>query len=82
MELTLEMCMILTLLAFFKNSVVVGHAPREVSKIFYYFMQHGGSITVEITGHRKFGNGLEVPCSYTLTGKPKHIRQAKKLLMK
>ena len=62
------------------DSTVVCHAPREVSRIFYYFLQHGGSITAKITGHRKFGHGLEVPCSYTLTGKPKYIKQAKKLL--
>ena len=63
-----------------KDSAVVGHAPREVSRIFYYFLQHGGSINAEITGHRKFGHGLEIPCCYTLTAKPKYIKQAKKLL--
>ena len=65
-----------------KDSAVVGHAPREVSRIFYYFLQHGGSINAEITGHRKFGHRLEVPCCYTLTAKPKYIKQAKKLLNK
>ena len=63
-----------------KDSTVVGHAPREVSRIFYFFLQHGGSIAAEVTGHRKFGHGLEVPCSYIFTGKPKYIKQAKKLL--
>jgi hypothetical protein len=37
-----------------------------------------GSTTAEVTGHRKFGHGLEVPCCYTFTGKPKYIKQAKK----
>ena len=40
-----------------KESTVVDHAPREVSRTFYYFLQHGGSITAKITGHRKFGHG-------------------------
>ena len=50
-----------------KDSVVVSHAPLEVSRIFYYFLQYGGSISAEITGNRKFGYGLEVPCCYKLT---------------
>ena len=66
----------------FKESVLVGHAPREVSRIFYYFLQHGGSISAEITGYRKFGYGLEIPCCYKLTGKPKYVKHAKKLLLK
>ena len=66
----------------FKDSTLVGHAPREVSRIFYYFLQHGGSISAEITGHRKFGHGLEVPCCYKLTSKPKYVKHAKKLLLK
>ena len=66
----------------FKDSAVVGHAPREVSRIFYYFLQHGGSISAEITGHRKFGHRLEVPCCYKLTGKPKYVKHAKKPLLK
>ena len=64
-----------------KESVLVGHAPREVSRIFYYFLQHDGSISAEITGHRKFGYGLEVPCCYKLPGKPKYVKHAKKLLL-
>ena len=66
--------------AIIKDTTMVGHAPREVSRMFYFFLQHGGSITAKVTGHRKFGHGLEVPCCYTLTGKPKYIKQAKKLL--
>ena len=57
--------------AVLKDTVIVGHAPRELSRVFYFFLRHDGSINAEITGHRKFGCGLEVPCWYTLTGKPK-----------
>ena len=66
----------------YKESVVVGNAPREVSRLFSYFLQHGGSISAEITGHRKFGYGLEVSYCYKLTSKPKYVKHAKKLLLK
>ena len=63
-----------------KNEMTVGHVPREVSRIFYFFLRHGGTISCEITGHRKFGHGLEVPCCYKLSSKPKHIKKALQLL--
>ena len=49
------------------GGVVVGHVPRSFSRTFYFFLRHGGSIECKITGHRKFGIGLEVPCTYTLS---------------
>ena len=41
-----------------KDERVVGHMPREVSRIFFYFMQCHGTIAVEVTGHRKNGMRL------------------------
>ena len=64
-----------------KDGAIVGHAPRELSRVFFFFLRHDGTITAEITGHRRFSCGLEVPCLYTLTGKPKYIKKAKKLLL-
>lgn len=66
--------------AVLKGIEVVGHVPKEVCRIFYFFLNHDGSIEAKVTGHRKFGCGLEVPCRYTLTGKPKYIKRAKMLL--
>ena len=34
-----------------KNDAVVGHVPRELSQVFFHFMQHDRTITVEVTGH-------------------------------
>ena len=62
-----------------KAGTIVGHVPHEVSRIFTFFIRHGGTIVCEATGHRKPGKGLEVPCCYKLTGKPKHIKKAGKL---
>ena len=46
-----------------KNDSIVGHMPRSISRVSTYFLRHGGSIECFITGHRRFGNGLEVPCT-------------------
>ena len=49
-----------------KNEMIIGHVPREVSHLFWYFIEQDGTITCDITGHRKHGIGLEVPCAYNL----------------
>ena len=49
-----------------------------------FFLQHGGRITCEVTGHRKLSSvpnkGLVVPCLYTFWGKPKIIKRLVKLM--
>ena len=55
-------------LAVFKEGIIVGHVPREMSRIFWFFLQHDGKIECEITGQRKKGKGLEVPCVYMFKG--------------
>jgi len=47
-----------------KDGNIVGHVPREASRIVWYFIEHGGSIDCHITGWRKHGKGLVVPCAY------------------
>ena len=47
-----------------KASCVIGHVPRAMSRVCWFFLRRGGQIKCEITGHRKYGNGLEVPCVY------------------
>ena len=48
--------------------VIVGHLPREISCICYHFIQYCGEMTCRITGRRKLGKGLEVPCVYRFSG--------------
>ena len=52
-----------------KVEFVVGHVPRRLSRTVWYFLRHCGKATCEVTGRRKFGNGLEVPCLIILWGK-------------
>ena len=65
----------------FKNETgTVGHVPKEYSRMFHFFLMHCGRITCEVTGHRKKGHGLEVPCNYNLTGDKKMVMKARKIV--
>ena len=66
------------------DEVTVGHIPRSISRMCWYFLQHDGEITCKITGRRKRSDlpqgGMEVPCEYKFIGKKKHITKIRKLL--
>ena len=40
-----------------KAETIVGHVPREMSRTFWHFIMHGGSVGCEITGRRTLGKG-------------------------
>ena len=61
---------------------MVGHLPRETAKIVWFFLRRGGSGWCKITGRRKKGIGLEVPCVYTFSGPHKLVKKLEVLLMK
>jgi len=65
--------------AIVKDETVVGHVPREVLHLVWYFIEHDGTVTCEVTGRRRHGIGLEVPYTYTFSTKKK-IKLCKKLL--
>ena len=65
-----------------KDDVIVGHVPREQAKTMWHFLMHGGQVSCEVTGRRKLGNGLEVPCTYKLTGREKLVNRMQELLSK
>ncbi len=68
-------------IAVMKDDEIVGHVPRELSRILYFFLRRSGSrVSCEITGRRKFGVGLEVPCVYKINGPSKCIEKLKRLL--
>ena len=59
------------------DQVTVGHVPRSISRVCWYFIQHDGEITCKITGGRRRSDlpqgGLEVPCEYNFIGKKKYV---------
>ena len=63
-----------------KDGVVIGHMPRLAAEVSWFFLKRGGSITCRITGNRKFGVGLEVPCTYVYSSCAKTVNKLSKLL--
>lgn len=47
-----------------KDGDVVGHVSCSISQICWLFSKRGGTIKCRITGKRKLGVGLKVPCVY------------------
>ena len=66
--------------AVLKDGVIVGHVPRELARICWYFLQKRHSTMIcKITGPQKLseveGKGLVVPCVYHFTSKSKHLQK-------
>ena len=58
-----------------KDGIIVGHLPRELARTF--FLKRGGT---GITGKRKKGKGLKVPCVYSFYGPSELVKKLKFLL--
>ena len=68
-----------------KNNEIVGHLPRQYSRILWYFIAHGGKICVEVTGRRRhckeLCGGMEIPCRLVFSCSSKvKINRLKELL--
>ena len=66
--------------AVLKNGEIVGHMPRTISRFSWFFIKRGGFIKAIVTGERKKGIGLEVPCDYIYSGPRTMMKKMKKLL--
>ena len=45
-----------------KDDMIVGHVPREFSKLCWHFLRHGGTIACEVTGRRKRSSTSSISC--------------------
>ena len=67
-----------------KNSVVVGHVPRAVSRLIFYFLSRVGRTGVcEVIGNclnRGANLGVEVPCVYRFSGRQRYIDRLNSML--
>ena len=61
---------------------VIGHVPREVSRVFLHYLGHSGSISCEVTGRRKYGKILEVPCMFKFLGSEKMVQKMRSIMLK
>ena len=67
--------------AVMKNDQIIGHAPRCISRVSWYFLKNGGEIKCKITSKRKKGNGLEVLCIYIYKGPPRIACRLSRLVL-
>ena len=65
-----------------KDGQTVGHVSKSIRMTFYNFLAAGGIITCKVTGHRRYEDGLVVPCTYKFTGKESHVLLARNKLSK
>ena len=59
---------------------VIGHLPRKISRVAFFFLAHAGSISGTVTNTRRYctqRGGMEIPCELTFSGKRKNIRKLK-----
>ena len=63
-----------------RNDEIIGHMPRSFSRVSWYFLKYRGKIRCVITGKRRHGVGLEVPCTYTFVGSARLIQKLSKRL--
>ena len=73
--------------AVLKNSNTVGHVPREISRVCWYFLHKSGSemtciVNVDRRRSEVDGKGLVVPCVYIFKGKQKHLERLINLFAK
>ena len=68
-----------------KRKRVVGHLPREISKICCLFVLRGGIIAGRVTGTRRKTRaecgGMEIPCELTFKHVQKKVLDKLKLLL-
>ena len=70
-----------------KDAVIVGHVPRTISSICLMFLRNSGTICCEITGERRYSQGipqggLEIPCCLIFEGSKKYVEMSQKKLEK
>ena len=69
------------------NDTTVGHVPKFLSKITYFFLKLGGDLTVKITGQRRYSRdldqgGMELPGTYVFTSTDTEMHAKLEMLVK
>ena len=56
-------------IAIISNNLTVAHVPKFLSKLTFFFLKHGGTLTVKVTGKRRYyfdlaQGGMEIPAEF------------------
>ena len=62
--------------AILKNGLIVGHVPRTLARYCSQALKLNATLYVTVTGKycNPRGNGLEIPCLYTLVGRDAFLK--------
>ena len=66
-----------------RGDETVGHVPREISKVSWHFILHGGQIQCVVLGPRRHSHeagGMEVPCTMAFSGPLPLVEKLKTML--
>ena len=71
-------------IAIISNNQTVGHVPKFLSKLTFFFLKHGATLTVKVTGERRYSfdlpqGDMEIPVEFIYKSEKKEpIDQKKK----
>ena len=73
--------------AVLKDDIVVGHIPKNISRIRSMFLARGGAITCTPIGGRRYSaelpqGGLEIPCKFVFNGKQNEVEKVETLFVR
>ena len=65
-------------IAIISNNQTVGHVPKFLSKSTFFFLKHGGTLTVKVTGERRYSfdlaqGGMEIPAEFIYKSEKKEL---------
>ena len=68
-----------------RDKTIIGHVPRKISSLCFFFLKKNGSILCQVTGKRRrsadlLQGGLEVPCTLTFVGPSREIHKVRNLI--
>ena len=74
-------------MALILNDTTVGHIPKFLSKITYFFLKLAGDLVVKITGQRRYSRdldqgGMELPGTYVFTSTDAEMHAKPQMLVK
>ena len=65
-------------IAIISNNQTVGHVPKFLSKLAFFFLKHGATLTVKVTGERRYSfdlpqRGMEIPVEFIYKSEKKEL---------
>ena len=65
-------------IAIISNNQTVGHVPKFLSKLTFFFLKHGATLIVKVTGERRYSfdlpqGGMEIPAEFIYKSEKKEL---------